>query len=87
VAALLQVWVAQGGALLGCLHFRDMLRPDAISAVAQLQQMGIAVHMLSGAGAAGCLVPCLPARPARLASFACLRYRTSRQGLPACLPA
>lgn len=42
------VHVAVGGTLLGALSFRDTLRADATGTVAELQSLGLQVHLLSG---------------------------------------
>jgi Cu+-exporting ATPase len=67
------VVVAAGGRVLGVLGFKDVLRPDAVSTVATLKEMGIRCDALAAgeglrghpSGAAGalaaCFCSCLPA--------------------------
>ena len=56
--ALTEVLVARGGVLLGALHIADVLRPEAVAAVAALRAMGLRTILLTGdspaiAGAVG----------------------------------
>ena len=46
--ALTEVLVARAGRLLGVLHIADVLRPEAIAAVAQLRGMGLRTLLLTG---------------------------------------
>jgi Cd2+/Zn2+-exporting ATPase/Cu+-exporting ATPase len=43
-----QVLVARGGRLLGALQIQDVLRPEAIAAVAELRKMGLRTLLLTG---------------------------------------
>jgi len=46
-----QVFVGEEGVgLLGCMAFTDQLRPDSVSTVARLQDMGVRVLLMSGDG-------------------------------------
>lgn len=46
--ALTEVLVARGGGLLGAIHIADVLRPEAIRAVAALRSMGLRTVLLTG---------------------------------------
>jgi cation transport ATPase len=46
--ALGEVLVARAGKLLGAIHIADVLRPEAVSAVAQLRAMGLRTLLLTG---------------------------------------
>lgn len=43
-----EVLVAQSGSLLGVLHIADVLRPEAVAAVAALREMGLLTVLLTG---------------------------------------
>ena len=43
-----QVFVARKGKVLGTIHFKDMLRPESIRAVAELREMGLRTIVLTG---------------------------------------
>jgi heavy metal translocating P-type ATPase len=43
-----EVFVARGGRVLGTLHVKDTLRPEAIQAVAALRKMGLRTILLTG---------------------------------------
>ena len=45
---LTEVLVARGGRLLGAIHIADVLRPEAIAAVAALRSMGLRTVLLTG---------------------------------------
>jgi Cd2+/Zn2+-exporting ATPase/Cu+-exporting ATPase len=47
-----QVLVARGGRLLGALRIADVLRPEAVEAVAALRRLGLRTVLLTGDGAA-----------------------------------
>jgi Cd2+/Zn2+-exporting ATPase/Cu+-exporting ATPase len=50
--ALSEVLVARAGKLVGAIHIADVLRPEAVSAVAQLRAMGLRTLLLTGDRAA-----------------------------------
>ncbi len=45
---LTEVLVARGGRLLGAIHIADVLRPEAVRAVAELRNMGLRTVLLTG---------------------------------------
>jgi Cd2+/Zn2+-exporting ATPase/Cu+-exporting ATPase len=47
-----EVWVAQGGRLVGSLHVQDVLRPEARAAVGALRGLGMRTVLLTGDAAA-----------------------------------
>ena len=47
-AALTEILVARAGALLGVIHVADVLRPEAVAAVAQLRDLGLRTVLLTG---------------------------------------
>ncbi|MBK8482463.1 MAG: cadmium-translocating P-type ATPase [Proteobacteria bacterium] len=51
-AALTEVLVARAGTLLGAIHIADVLRPEAVAAVAQLRALGLRTVLLTGDSAA-----------------------------------